>query len=365
MGVLFLMSPVSGILTSLMGLRLTAVLGGLIAATGLVLSSFLTHNVDALIFTYGIMYGLGASFAYTPSLAILGHYFKKHLGIVNGIVTVGSSVFTVIMTSLISYMLTNYSLEWLFRLLALFTFGIALCGLLFKPVLVVSMPSRSDGAVNTYMRNIFGIEIWKNRTYRFWALSMPVALFGYLVPYIQFADFVKKNYSGQNTELPVQCMAVTSGLGRLAFGWLADKPNINRIFLQQISFYVIGLLTMILPFVQTYWLVIVIALGMGLFDGAFISLIGPIAFELCGSAYASQAIGCMLGLAAVPLSIGPLIAAEILARTGAYKWPFVLAGMSPLIGATLMFAVRFETHCRSRRANANGHIASPNLDAGE
>lgn len=54
-------------------------------------------QVALLYLTYGIMYGLGASLAYTPSLAILGHYFKRYLGLVNGIVTAGSSIFTILM----------------------------------------------------------------------------------------------------------------------------------------------------------------------------------------------------------------------------------------------------------------------------
>jgi MCP family monocarboxylic acid transporter-like MFS transporter 10 len=47
--------------------------------------------------TYGLLFGGGASLCYTPSLVILGHYFRRHMGIVNGIVTAGSSVFTMAM----------------------------------------------------------------------------------------------------------------------------------------------------------------------------------------------------------------------------------------------------------------------------
>lgn len=366
-GVVFFLSPVSGVLTSLLGLRLTAVLGGLVAATGLVLSSFLTRNVDALLFTYGIMYGLGASFAYTPSLAILGHYFKKHLGLANGIVTVGSSVFTVFMPPLMEYMLAQHGLAWLFRLLAVFAFGITLCGLLFTPLSIISKPPRQDNTAKTYIRTIINVEIWKNRKYKFWALSMPIALFGYFVPYVHMKEFMKGLFVNVNFNLPIQCIAVTSAVGRLVFGFLADRPNVDRILLQQISFYVIGSLTIILPFARVYWLVVVISLGMGIFDGAFISLIGPIAFELCGSTFAPQAIGCMLGLAALPISVGPSIAGAIYGATQSYTLPFVLAGLSPLVGATLMFAVRIESHCRNRRADArNGHVVSlSSPDVGE
>lgn len=53
---------------------------------------------------------------------------------------------------------------------------------------------------------------------------------------------------------------------------------------------------------------IVITLGMGLFDGCFISLLGPIAFDIVGTTGASQAIGFLLAMCSIPLTIGPAIA---------------------------------------------------------
>lgn len=360
MGTLFLLSPLSGVLTGLLGIRKTAVLGGTIAATGMILSSFVVHNVNALCFTYGVMYGLGASFAYTPSLAILGHYFKKHLGLVNGIVTIGSSVFTVIMPVLMRHMLEHHGLEWLFRLLGLFTLGIALCGLLFKPIpLLVTEKSREKKDFKAFCQTVINVQIWKNKKYMFWALSMPIALFGYFVPYVHIVEFVNTNFRGSDVTLPLQCIAATSGVGRLLFGWLADKPGIDRIMLQQISFYVIGTLTIILPFLPQFGWLVAVSLGMGLFDGAFISLIGPIAFELVGGVHAAQAIGCMLGLAATPLSIGPPIAGYIFDRKGSYTLPFILAGISPLVGSTLMFAVRYYKPAPKDTARTNGVTVPP------
>lgn len=61
--------------------------------------------------TYGLLFGLGASLAYTPSLVILGHYFHRYMGLVNGLVSAGSSVFTMIMPYLIDLLLQNFGLD--------------------------------------------------------------------------------------------------------------------------------------------------------------------------------------------------------------------------------------------------------------
>lgn len=365
-GTTFFLSPVSGVLTGILGLRMTTVVGGSIAVVGLLISSFNVHNVYVLYFTYGIMYGVGASLAYTPSLAILGHYFKKNLGKVNGFVTVGSSVFTVFMPALMECIIQRHGLEWLFRILSLITVGIVLCGLLFKPVpgpgMVIKKPTRHNDGCAAVFKSIINVEIYKNKKYLMWALSMPVALFGYFVPYVHIKKFMEENFVDVNYNLPLQCIAVTSGIGRLTFGFLADRPGIDKILLQQISFYIIGSLTIILPFVRSFPLLIIIALGMGLFDGAFIALIGPIAFELCASAHAAQAIGCMLGMAATPICVGPAIGGYLYGVYQSYTLPFVLAGMSPLVGATMMFLVRFFKSNRGQESNTADHMSlNPNF----
>lgn len=46
---------------------------------GMILSSMFFYNIKLLYLTYGIMFGLGAALAYTPTIAIMGHYFKRYL----------------------------------------------------------------------------------------------------------------------------------------------------------------------------------------------------------------------------------------------------------------------------------------------
>jgi len=75
-------------------------------------------QVEALFVTYGLLFGLGASLAYTPSLAILGFHFKQRLGLVNGIVTAGSSVFTVIIPPTLGALIPLIGLDWVLRAIA-------------------------------------------------------------------------------------------------------------------------------------------------------------------------------------------------------------------------------------------------------
>jgi len=178
--------------------------------------------------------------------------------------------------------------------------------------------------------------------YVIWALAIPSALFGYFVPYVHIVQHVKDVLPEENGGILVTCIAATSGIGRLIFGKVADLPNVNRILLQQISFVSIGLCTMLLTaapkFTGFEWeSMIIFALFMGLFDGCFITMLGPIAYDLCGPSGASQAVGFLLGLCSIPLTIGPLIAGYLYDTLGEdYTVAFIVAGIPPIIGALFM-----------------------------
>ena len=62
------------------------------------------------------MLGAGSSLVYTPSVAILGHYFRKRLGIVNGFVTTGSSIFAVGLPHLLKFLFAEIGVSERFQI---------------------------------------------------------------------------------------------------------------------------------------------------------------------------------------------------------------------------------------------------------
>lgn len=282
------------------------------------------------------MYGLGAALTYTPSLAILGHYFHKYLGFVNGIVTSGSSVFTVAMPFLLERVINTAGLDATLWFLAALAICIMPCAILYVPV----CPKEKRKAKKGPKKNLLNVSIWKNKRYLTWALVISFALFGYFVPYVHMNKFVQVTFPESDGKLPVVCIGITSGLGRLIFGYIADHPKVDRILLQQMSFISIGLASMLLPFCTTFYWLLTITLIMGLFDGCFIALLGPVAFDLCGQEGATQAIGFLLGLCSVPLTFGPPIAGMLFDHTGSYQLSLLLAGVPPLLGGIALFMIR-------------------------
>ncbi|XP_061222814.1 monocarboxylate transporter 10 isoform X2 [Neopsephotus bourkii] len=292
MGMVFFCSPIVSIFTDLFGCRNVAVVGAAVGFVGLLSSSFVSA-IEPLYFTYGVLFACGCSFAYQPSLVILGHYFKKRLGLVNGIVTAGSSLFTVSLPFLLRVLIDSVGLCNTLRVLCILMFILFLAGFTYKPL--VSNAKDTEGGKKGKFgfppgKKICNFSVFRILSYRIWAFGIPAAIFGYFVPYVHLVA----------------------------------------------SFFFIGLMSMMIPLCNVFGGLIAVCLLMGLFDGCFICIMAPIAFELVGAQDVSQAIGFLLGLMSIPMTVGPPIAGLLHDHLGSYDVAFYLAGVPPLIGGAIL-----------------------------
>ena len=129
---------------------------------------------------------------------------------------------------------------------------------------------------------------------------------------------------------------------------------------------------MLLNITNSYPVLIVFCIGLGLADGCFWVVEGPIAYDICGPSGAAQAIGFLKGLMGISFAAGPPIAGKIRKEispakdywsiifalryvdsyvpyfigaiydyTGNYLGAFIGAGIPPIISAIVMtFASR-------------------------
>ncbi|XP_034556108.1 monocarboxylate transporter 10 [Notolabrus celidotus] len=349
MGMIFFCSPIVSVFTDILGCRITAVGGAAVGLVGLMASSFVT-SLGPLYFTYGIVFACGCSFAYQPSLVILGHYFKKRLGLVNGIVTAGSSIFTITLPFLLSGLLEKVGLHNTMRVLCILMFILMLAGFTYRPLLPAK-PASTRTRKCPPLSQIFNVNIWKSLGYRIWAFGIPAALYGYFVPYVHLMKHVEERFGvDANKEVLLMCIGITSCVGRLIFGRVADYVSgVNKVYLQVTSFLIIGLMSMMIPLCHIFGGLIAVCLLMGLFDGCFICIMAPIAFELVGADDVSQAIGFLLGLMSVPMTVGPPIAGFLRDRLGSYDVAFYLAGIPPIFGGAVLCLIPWVEARRKKR----------------
>lgn len=201
-GTTFSMCMLSSIISDRFGLQPIGVIGGVLAFVG-ILSSAFVEELMLLYLTYGILMGFGFAFAYAPSLVILGHYFKRHMGLANGLVTFGSSLFTIGLALGVPPLLQAIGLRYTLIFLSGLVLLLVPYALTWKPIFTRDNMDLSQAAMSTmsiemiqarctdccrFTRKFLNVRIWRNKGYVIWALSLGISLFGYFVPFFHLVS---------------------------------------------------------------------------------------------------------------------------------------------------------------------------------
>lgn len=333
MGTLLGLSPIGGIISDLLGTRVAVMFGGLICVSGMSISSFFSNNVAVLWITYGVMFGFGASFCYSPSLVILGKYFKRHLSKATGFVEMGAPIFGIIVSEILSYLLAANGLSSALKALAVLSVLPIITSLAYKKDIALPVPKTKKSFFNT--------NIWKNKRYVIWNMCCMCGQFGFYAPFAHIVKFSDINYPMQNANMAIICISTGSVFGRIIAGCVGDTGIIKRITFQQILTILFGLaiLVIAIPGIP-YYLFLTMTTSFGMLDGAVIALNTPIAIEICGIENANQALGFLFGLMAGPLILGPPMVGKIYDSTGTYTEGFLMSAAFIIIGGLSMFLMR-------------------------
>ncbi|KAJ1719265.1 hypothetical protein LPJ61_006343, partial [Coemansia biformis] len=114
-------SVLTGALADKRGYRVTAYIGTVLCTAAYLLASF-CNEVWQLILTQGILFGIGASFLFAPSISIPPQWFTKHRGLASGVAVAGSSFGGLWFTAATQAMINSLGAAWALRILGILTF---------------------------------------------------------------------------------------------------------------------------------------------------------------------------------------------------------------------------------------------------
>ncbi|KAI8513431.1 hypothetical protein Bbelb_100700 [Branchiostoma belcheri] len=115
-------APIACALSKLTSCRVMVSTGGVLAAVGLIISSF-ASSVTYLLFSLGILTGFAMSLMYSPCLTMVGRYFDKKRATANGIGLSGNGV-----------LIDEYSYHGALLVIAAITLHGCVCGALLRPI---------------------------------------------------------------------------------------------------------------------------------------------------------------------------------------------------------------------------------------
>lgn len=133
MGTHLIVGPFTSALVNLWGCRAVAMTGAVVATLAFA-ASISAPSIEVLIFTYGILGGIGVSMIYIPTILIVGFYFDKRRALANGLSASGSGVGAFLYAPLCRLLQDHYGWRGALLILAGLVFNCLALAALFRPL---------------------------------------------------------------------------------------------------------------------------------------------------------------------------------------------------------------------------------------
>lgn len=127
MAVPLLTGPIMSALVDRYGCRNMTILGGFIAGTGFVLSSF-SRSIEVMYLTFGVFAGVGLGLCYVTAVVSIAYWFDKKRTLAVGLGACGTGVGTFVYAPMTTFFIREYGWRGTTLLLAGTFFNLIVCG---------------------------------------------------------------------------------------------------------------------------------------------------------------------------------------------------------------------------------------------
>ncbi|XP_067093153.1 monocarboxylate transporter 9a [Osmerus mordax] len=405
-GVGLIASPVCSACVDNFGARPVTIFSGVMVAGGLMLSAF-APNVQFLIFSYGIVVGLGCGLVYAATLTITCQYFDKRRGLALGIVTTGTSVGGFLYATAQNELIVLFGLDGCLLIIGALALNLMACAGFMRPLnlpgyylkrkaalernteeqifekppvedlkitpgsteknevvkeflitidakdltpapsaekkgsflcgsTIVRVIKEKRHAYSKYMHST--AEFLHDRAF----VALCVALFLFSLgafPPVLFMEDVAQS-EGLIDEVAiiplVSIVAITTGVGKLALGALADVRWINSLYLYAFTLLGTGSALLLIPLCKSYLGLQILSAVVGFFSGNW-SLTSYITTKIVGMDRLTQAHGILMCFGGCGIVLGPPVVGWFFDWTQSYDLAFYFSGGCVLLGGFLLF----------------------------
>ncbi|KAJ2078233.1 hypothetical protein H4R24_004622 [Coemansia sp. RSA 988] len=256
------------------------------------------NTVIGLIFTQGLLYGIGGSCIMNPALSMPSQWMKKYRAIATGFAVAGGSVGGLWLSFATRAMVDNLGWKWSLRINGLI---IIVVGCAASPLL----RSRLKAARTEQFIDFASL---KNVRFVMLFFSSLFACAGYFMPFYFMPSYVVV-VIGQPSNWGANISSILNAgsiAGRLLVGISADYMGPLNALIVSTLMSTIAVLVMWLPF-KSLEVMIAAAVVFGFFSGSLVSLVPVVTANLFGI----KRIPSILGLLLISYMIGMLISSPV------------------------------------------------------
>jgi len=276
------------------GPRLVGSAGGILLGLGCLLAAFIGHEPTGLIFSYGVIGGLGVGFAYVTPIATCIKWFPDKRGFVVGLAVMGFGVGSLIFAPLLERMMGSDAALYKETIPRTFLFLSALFFIVvtgtaqfyrvppagwkpagWNPPAAVSGGRRVDYSPAQMLRTWQFYAVW---LLYFLGSAVGLTAIGESAPLVRELAAASAALSG-GAALGV--MSLFNGVGRLAWGGMSDKAGRKQTIFAMCGVALVAC-AVVLPQTADFWRVLAGLCMVGFCYGGYLALMPSIAADYYG-----------------------------------------------------------------------------------
>ena len=244
--------------------------------------------------------GAGLGIVYIPAISAVSFYFDQKISMAAGIAASGVGVGNFLFPAFIRFLVNTYDWKQSFLILSATSLHICVLGALIRPVKRLEIKKDQP---------ILDITPFKKKSYIVLCINVFLFCCGSSTLYVHLTALAETSgIDADNSAMLISGLGIANLVSRFGYGVVADWPSVNSIVLYGLSFFLTGLTICILPFVNSYALLMVCAVVFGLLSGCFGTLLVKILIRLLGLQRFSNGYGCLLLFMAAGQLLGAFLA---------------------------------------------------------
>ncbi|KAI1886915.1 hypothetical protein AGOR_G00200690 [Albula goreensis] len=404
-GIGLIASPICSACVINFGARPVTIFSGVMVAGGLMLSAF-APNVPFLIFSYGIVVGLGCGLVYAATVTIICQYFDKRRGLALGIVTTGTSVGGFLYATAQNELVELFGLEGCLLIVGAIALNVIACAGLMRPLqlpayylkqkaayekaeeqllaqsekpvatkdpikmttgtaeksttaneLLITMETKDTvDYEKSFLSSLALAKIIKKKQKAYSKyfhttaeflhdrvfVSLCIALFlfslGAFPPVLFMEDVAQSEglIDGISIIPLVSIVAITTGLGKLVLGILADIRWVNSLYLYAFTVVGTGVTLLVIPVTKNYLGLQILSAVVGFFSGNW-AITPYVTTKIVGIDGLTHAYGTLMFFGGFGIMLGPPVVGWFYDWTQSYDFAFYFSGTCVLVGGISLF----------------------------
>ncbi|KAK3603741.1 hypothetical protein CHS0354_023355 [Potamilus streckersoni] len=196
------------------------------------------------------------------------------------------------------------------------------------------------------LKNTFDFSLLKDVIFLMFVISNFFTSLGFNMPFIYLPDrAVDEGISEDDAKWLVSAVGISNTVGRVLFGYISDKPIVNKLMLYNSALLICGVATALSPLCFNYELLLLYSCVFGLFIGVYVSLTSVVLVDILGLEMLNNSFGLLLMFQGIATLIGPPIAGWLYDTTGRYDLSFLAAGIVVAVSGIMLYFIPMVKKC--------------------